>query len=245
MSRQPDSDLEERILKAALALWRRGGDKALTLRAVARAAGRNTPPAVYRRFKDRRDLVRAVLGITVARIGKIFTAGTIEQMTEAYVDWAGEEPREFELFYMHAREIAPLKRSGRAKPIRESPPNFAPLEQTLAKQVGGSPEDHTRLAMALWATIHGTSVMLLSRAIEGPEEELRSACHEAVKTILDGAANFSEKKADRSRSAGVASPAAWPNAAAGSSGDVSPRIYLTAAWEGKEARVPPRPQRSR
>ena len=60
MPRQPDPDLEDRILKAAQALWKRGGDKALTLRAVARAAGTNTP-AVYRRFKDRRDLVRSLL----------------------------------------------------------------------------------------------------------------------------------------------------------------------------------------
>jgi AcrR family transcriptional regulator len=194
MPRQPDPDLEERILKAAHALWRRGGDKALTLRAVAQAAGTNTP-AVYRRFRNRRELVRGLLGITVARIGKIFAAGaTIEQMTEAYVDLALEQPREFELFYTHAREMAPPKRSGVPKPIRESRPNFALLEQTVAKRVGGSPEDHTRLALALWATIHGTSVILLSRGIEGHEEELRSACRTAVKTMIDAAANFSEKK---------------------------------------------------
>ncbi|SPF42324.1 hypothetical protein SBA1_440022 [Candidatus Sulfotelmatobacter kueseliae] len=194
MPRQPDPDLEERILKAAHKLWHRGGDKALTLRAVARAAGTNTP-AVYRRFKDRRDLVRGLMGMIVARIGKIFEAGaTIEQILEAYVDLALDEPREFELFYTHAREMAPLKRAGQVKPIRESRPNFARLEETLAKRVGGSPEDHTRLALALWATTHGTAVILLSRGIEGHEEELRSACRTAVKTMLDGAANFSEKK---------------------------------------------------
>jgi len=194
MPRQPDPDLEERILKAAYALWHRGGDKALTLRAVARAAGTNTP-AVYRRFKDRRALVRGLLGITVARIGKIFTAGkTIEEILEAYVDLALEQPREFELFYTHAREMAPLKRSGVPKPIRESRPNFARLEQILAKRLGGAPEDHTRLALALWATTHGTAVILLSRGIEGHEEELRFACRMAVKTMLDGAANFSDEK---------------------------------------------------
>jgi AcrR family transcriptional regulator len=194
MPRQPDPDLEERILKAAYALWHRGGEKALTLRAVARAARSNTP-AVYRRFKNRRELVRGLLGITVARIGKIFEAGaTTEQMLEAYVDLALEQPREFELFYTHAREMAPPKRSGGPKPIRESRPNFARLEDTLAKRLGGSPEDHTRLALALWAMAHGTAVILLSRAIEGHEADLRSACRTAVKTMLDGAANFSEKK---------------------------------------------------
>jgi len=194
MPRQPDPDLEERILKAAHKLWHRGGDKALTLRAVARAAGTNTP-AVYRRFKGRRELVRGLLRMAVARIAEIFTTEkTIEQILEAYVDLALQEPAEFELFYTHAREMAPMKRSGRVSPIRESRPNFARLEETLAKQLGGSPEDHTRLALALWATAHGTAGILLSRGIEGHEAELRSACRTAVKTMFEGAANFTEKK---------------------------------------------------
>ncbi|PYP82066.1 MAG: TetR/AcrR family transcriptional regulator, partial [Blastocatellia bacterium AA13] len=55
MPRQPDPELEGRILHAADVLWRRGGEQALTMRAVAQAAGTNTP-AVYRRFKNREDL---------------------------------------------------------------------------------------------------------------------------------------------------------------------------------------------
>jgi AcrR family transcriptional regulator len=52
--RHPDKGLDERILNSAEALWRRGGEKTLTMRAVATAAGTNTP-AVYRRFKNRKD----------------------------------------------------------------------------------------------------------------------------------------------------------------------------------------------
>ena len=50
MPRHPDPDLEDRILSAAQRLWTRGGEKSLTMRAVARAARTNTP-AVYRRFE--------------------------------------------------------------------------------------------------------------------------------------------------------------------------------------------------
>ena len=38
MPRQPDPELEGRILHAADVLWRRGGEQALTMRAVAKAA---------------------------------------------------------------------------------------------------------------------------------------------------------------------------------------------------------------
>jgi TetR/AcrR family transcriptional regulator len=58
--RRPDPDLEGKILDAAQKLWKKGGEKALTMRAVAKAAGTNTP-SVYRRFRDRDDILRALL----------------------------------------------------------------------------------------------------------------------------------------------------------------------------------------
>ena len=60
MPRRPDPDLEALILKAAQKLWRKGGEKALTMRAVAKAARTNTP-SVYRRFRTREDILRALL----------------------------------------------------------------------------------------------------------------------------------------------------------------------------------------
>jgi len=192
MPRPPDPDLEERILKAAHTLWKRGGDHALTLRAVARVAGSNTP-AVYRRFSGRRELVRALLLRIAGDIAAVFAAGdSVEQLADTYVEYALKRPHEFDLFYTHARELAPPKGPGGARPIRESRPNFALLEQRLARRLGGAPEDHTRIALAIWATIHGTTVLLLSKAIEGHEAEFRSACRAAVKALLDGAARFRE-----------------------------------------------------
>jgi len=188
MPRHPDPDLEERILHAADVLWRRGGEKSLTMRAVAKAAKTNTP-AVYRRFKDRRDLVKALLLRIAHRIRSNFEQGqTIEEMAEMYVNYAVKMPNEYLLFYSHAREMSPRKGPGMARPIRESRPNFALLEKLLAKRVGGKPEDCTQLALEVWATLHGTTMMLLQKAIpEGHEEQLREACRAAVRTLLAGA----------------------------------------------------------
>ncbi|HUA15806.1 MAG TPA: TetR/AcrR family transcriptional regulator [Verrucomicrobiae bacterium] len=193
MPRHADPDLEERILKAAHILWRRGGDKALTLRAVAKAAHTNTP-AVYRRFKDRQDLLRGLLRRIASRIREDFEAGgTIEGMAEAYVDSALREPHEYELFYRHARELSPPKGPGRPRPIRESRPNFALVEKRLAERLGGAPEDHTSLALAIWATLHGTATLLLSKSIPaGHEEELRQACRAAIDALVSTAGTFPE-----------------------------------------------------
>jgi AcrR family transcriptional regulator len=189
MPRHPDPELEERILNAAQRLWKRGGEKALTMRTVAMAARTNTP-AVYRRFKDRDDILRALLRRIATRIRKDFEiADSIEGMAEAYVNSALREPHEYELFYSHARWLSPAKLADR--PIRESRPNFAFLEQQLAKRLGGRPEDHTQLGLAIWETLHGTCMLLLPKAIpEGHGEELRQACRVAVQVLLENASSF-------------------------------------------------------
>jgi AcrR family transcriptional regulator len=189
MPRHPDPELEERILHAADILWRRGGEEALTMRAVARAAKSNTP-AVYRRFKDREDLVKGLLLRIVGRLRVRFDqAETLEELAETYVEYALSAPHEYELFFSHGRLLSPSKGRGPTRPIRESRPNFAFVEQVLAKQLGGTPEDHTRLALTLWALVHGTAMMLLSKSIpEGHEEELRAACRAGVQSLLGKAA---------------------------------------------------------
>ncbi len=185
MPRHPDPDLEERILQAAHKLWKRGGEEALTMRAVARAAGTNTP-AVYRRFKDRSDLVKALVSGFSAEIRGHFLAGeTLEGMAEAYVEYALRMPHEYALFYTHVHELSPRKGRGKPKPIRESRANFALVEKLLAQELGGAEADHTQRALAIWALLHGTSMLLLWKAIpEGHEDALREACREGVTTLI-------------------------------------------------------------
>ena len=188
MPRHPDPDLEERVLKAADVLWRRGGERALTMRAVARAAGTNTP-AVYRRFKNREDLIKGLLLRFAGRIRQHFAKGeNLEEMAEAYVEYALTTPNEYSLFYTHAGLMSPRKGRGTARPIRESRPNFALAEQLLAKSFGGTPEDHTQTALMLWALLHGTSMLMLSKSIpEGHEEAMREACRVGVRAVLAAA----------------------------------------------------------
>jgi len=188
MPRHPDPDLEERILKAADVLWRRGGEKALTMRAVARAAGTNTP-AVYRRFKNREDILRGLLLRIAHRLRQHFQQGeTLAEMAEEYVNYALLTPNEYLLFYSHSRYMSPRKGRNAPRPIRESRPNFAFVEQLLVKQFGGTVDDHTRTALALWSLLHGTTMLLLTKSIpEGHEESLREGCRAGVKWILEGA----------------------------------------------------------
>ena len=201
MPRQPDPELEGRILHAADVLWRRGGEQALTMRAVAKAARTNTP-AVYRRFKNREDLIRGLLLRIVARIRGYFEQRqSLEEMAEAYVDFALKIPHEYELFYSYAallnRRTGGKKRKKRL-PIRESRPNFGLVEQMAAKELGGSPDDHTELALQLWSLLHGMTMLLLSKSLpDGHEAELRDACRTAMKTLIANARNKSAEASPR------------------------------------------------
>ena len=60
MPRHIDPELEARIVKAARKLWSKGGEKALSMRSIAAIAQTNTP-AVYRRFRNRDAILRALV----------------------------------------------------------------------------------------------------------------------------------------------------------------------------------------
>ena len=195
MPRQPDPGLEGRILNAAGRLWKRGGETALTMRAVAKAAGTNTP-AVYRRFRDREDILRSLLRRIQEDLGKVLQpCRSVEEIAEAYLDYALSHPHEYELFYTHLHELSVRMRSGRVPSLEESRPNPALLERKLAERLGGMPEDHRRLGIALWASAHGVAMLLLSRV--SPKEyepEVRGVFTLSVEALLREASSFSVRK---------------------------------------------------
>ncbi len=193
MPRHPDPKLEDRILHAARRLWTKGGEKALTLRAVARAAGTNTP-AVYRRFRDRHDILRRLL----LRIRQDFTdvlenAPSPEQACEQYLDFALSHPNEYELFHQHGYEFLHKSRSGRES-AQEARPGVEAMKRKLAAKLGGSPDDYTRLALSLWALGHGTAMLYISRTILPEfEQQTRSVFRAAVKLLLREHAQLSRE----------------------------------------------------
>ena len=195
MPRQPDPDLEERILNAAHGLWKRGGENKLTMRAIAERAGSNTP-AVYRRFKNRQEILRALLRRIQNDVGgRLQRCRSIEEMGDTYLEYALTHPHEFELFHRHVHRLSSRKTAKRARPLREDRPNVGLMQNRLAERLGGLPEDHTRLALALWASAHGTIMLLLTKAIpEGYEAELLSGFRETVKTLIGAASNGSSRK---------------------------------------------------
>jgi AcrR family transcriptional regulator len=181
MPRHADPDLEERVLDAAQTLWRRGGDKKLSMRTLARAARTNTP-AIYRRFKTREDILRALLLRLRQEIYEaVAPSQSLEEICERYIDFALRRPREYELFFEHLYEF--LRAPG--APGRHEMPLFQWVLNRFAQRLGNSPAERAQLVLAIWALAHGTATLLILKAAPpGLVQEMRTACTNAVAELV-------------------------------------------------------------
>ena len=165
MPRRPDPELEGKILDAAQRLWKKGGEKALTMRAVARAAGTNTP-SVYRRFRDRDDILRGLLlRVRLEIAASLEEASSPEEGCERYLDFALQHPHEYELFYQHDYELHHSPRSRLAGIKQTAQPARDAMRRKLVAKLGGSPSDHEHLLASLWMVGHGAAMLLIAKSI--------------------------------------------------------------------------------
>ncbi len=177
MPRLPDPELEERILDAAQKLWKKGGEKSLTMRAVAKAAGTNTP-SVYRRFRSREDILRGLLQrIRMEFAGLLEQASSPEEGAERYLDFALSHPKEYELFFRKEHELFRSRKIER--PGREA------MKRKLAEKFETPAEEQGRLQLALWMVAHGAAMLLIAKTVL-PEEarEARTVFTKAVATLM-------------------------------------------------------------
>lgn len=158
MPRQPDPLLEHRILDAASRLWARGGEKSLTMRAIARASG-TTTPTVYERYRDRNDILRA---LRLRTRNDLFVAlSHTHSLREAVLGYL-----EFALAHSHAYEVL-FDGVGKPPSLHEPWPSFNLIRERVADHLGGTPRKHTRLMLSLWCLMHGTAMLIIRGRFEG------------------------------------------------------------------------------
>jgi len=187
MPRQLDPATEQQILNAAQKLWQEGGEKALTMRAIARIAGTNTP-TIYRRFKNRNDILFALTERVQKDLLRALQASrSPEETCVRYVEFASSHPHEYNLFQAYKNELSQSLRSHSRSALWNSTPILKVIRKQLAERLGGSISQHTLLSLALWALAHGTATLLISKKGIPAEQvgALRSAFAAALDTLVD------------------------------------------------------------
>jgi AcrR family transcriptional regulator len=193
LPRQPDPQLEQRILDAACRLWSRGGEQALTMRGIAKAAG-TTTPTIYERYSDRDDILRGVrIQTRVELFAVLSRTRTITQACERYLEFALEHSHAYEMLF-----------DAFAQPpsLHEPWPSFNLMRLRLTERLGGSPRQRTRLMLSVWSLMHGTAMLMIRGGVAGPlRTQMIHSCRDAVEAII----------AEAARSKGTASSGPkWP-----------------------------------
>jgi AcrR family transcriptional regulator len=180
MPRHPDPLLEGRILEAAHKLFMKGGEKALSMRALAKLAHTNTP-AVYRRFRNRKAILRALLeGVQQDLFLALQPCSSIQEICQRTLEFALAHPRDYVLAFS---EWAPK--------FQESRPNVEYAKSRAAEWLGGSPEDYSSLVLGLWALIHGTAMLLISKTLHAKyQAELHSVFTASVELLVTNASTY-------------------------------------------------------
>ena len=180
MPRHTNPEVEGRIIAAARKLWHAGGENALSMRAIARAARTNTP-AVYRRFRDREEILRALVATYLEQLFReVEPATSISELLDRVLQFAMRQPREYELMTSGL-----LARVTKARPALE----LATVK--AASWLGGSPEDNRKLALCVWSLMHGLIMLRISGTMR--EEEFPTAVdsfHKAVKILVENRARL-------------------------------------------------------
>jgi AcrR family transcriptional regulator len=179
LPRQADPALEQRILDAASRLWARGGERALTMRAVAKAAG-TTTPTVYERYRDRSDILRALRLETRRELfATLSGTRTLSHSVQRYVKFALDHSYAYEVLF-----------DGVGKPpsLHEAWPSFNLMRERVASRIRGTPQRHSRTMLAVWSLMHGAVMLIIRGRFEGAlRVQTVHACIDACESIIEGA----------------------------------------------------------
>jgi AcrR family transcriptional regulator len=187
-------DLKRALIESARDILRNEGQEALTLRAVARAAGVSAA-APYRHFADRRTLIAAVaeegfremgLAMRHAMAGEGGRAG-FKGIALVYVRFALEHAAEYRVMFgaeLAQRDDLPGLREQSRSVIGFVAHGIAELQKAGAVGAG----DPLTLAVTVWAVLHGVVMLSLDGQATRLGLTVDTLVEEATRMIMFGMA---------------------------------------------------------
>lgn len=153
---------QQRIFQAAKRLYGRDGLEGLSIRNVAKDVG-VTPMAIYRHYADKDALIDTLtadaLDVWAARVAAIHAHAPmewLEALTRAFLDFALEEPRNYEAAFVlparHARRFPDDFVAGRSPAVSMI---FERIEEAKAQDLIARDADTAEIGITLWGLGQG------------------------------------------------------------------------------------------
>jgi len=174
--------IQDEICAAALAVFRRDGFGALSLRRIAQELGW-TAAALYRYFASKEELLDAIraegfvlMGLALERARQSATSprDAARGAIRAYLQFATDEPERFRLMYeMHQGELqsAPHVKLERQRAFS--------IAEEIASQDSAS-ANPTLAAHLLWVSAHGLAALAMAQQLD-----LGCSYEELVEPLID------------------------------------------------------------
>ncbi|HEV7136775.1 MAG TPA: TetR/AcrR family transcriptional regulator [Steroidobacteraceae bacterium] len=180
----------DRILTAARKAFDRNGLEGLSLRDIAAKVG-ITPMAIYRHFASKEALVDALVldaledwSARVAALPAAAGVAKVEQIGEAFLDFAVREPRRFEAAFLlpsrNARRYPDDFAAGRSPAANV---NLRALEEGIRQgQIAGA--SPVEILLIISALSQGLVTLYRAGRMAGGEEEFRALYRRAMRRVF-------------------------------------------------------------
>ena len=183
----------EKIRRAALKLFERGGADAVSMRRVADAAG-ITPMAIYRHFASRDVLLKQLSDDSFQAISREWQELAVHPdplqrlpaLLTPYLDYALQHPHLFDHAFSLRRDDA--RRFPEDFRDRQSPTLTVLADAITEGMAQGAlrPDDPWNVAMTLWAHSHGLIALYRAGRFSYDEAQFRKFYLESLERLIHG-----------------------------------------------------------
>lgn len=185
--------LREDILEVSRNLLVKDGFGKMSMRKIANRAGVSAT-SIYLHFQNKDELLLALIETSIAKLSSALEKNLIdsddsitklEKMAQSFVDFALENPQEYEIIYMVRPEEMPKFPKEKFQQIRKIYQLLADIISEGKRAGALNVDDPLMSSYMIWAQLHGVASVIISRRLDTriPDEEFVS---QAVDHIIQG-----------------------------------------------------------
>lgn len=158
----------EQIVERAFEILRTEGYDALNARYLASSLGVSTMP-LFKHYENMEEIKKAAVGLGVERYSSYMQMGMGDSIPfkgvgRAYIRFAKEEPKLFEIFFMRA--------TNSIVGIDEVDPNYNDVLDIASKIMNGNNNNGEFILRNMWLIVHGIATLEVTGKMSFSDDEI-------------------------------------------------------------------------